>query len=616
MKNPSPSSRLRSRSWAVAAVAAMAVSLATLPAVTAQAAPAKKVSATVKISKLGTQKANVAFKVRGKVSTKRVRRVALQVKKGNKYVTIKRAKTKRTGRFVFTNVKRAKTSRIRVVASRKVIGPKNRRKILLRSVSRSVRVKVTTTAAPAPVPSAPTTEVRWARLDKVANAQLPNTAFTVSGAVFSARVRTVHIERIVGKTQEVIAKGTSRADGTFTVSGVKLSSSAKLRVVAPAFRIATGKYGNSTRVIDRAESAAVDVKVTNQSASMVALPPIASAGASASAPTEGAVVSAKFTPARPGRLVNLEKSVNGSWVTVSTKPQDDSGHAVFQVAGTRDSYRATAVTQSDAPAMTTNSAATRGWAGNVDFEDTFDGNALDPKKWKHLHRPLGTGLRGCAQPSRDTFSVANGVLRMGVKKDPARAGQTCMANVDGKKVPMPYMLNTQIGTEGLYDFTYGFAAARVKVQKTKGMHSAFWAKPVNPEVNGQPQYGTEIDVFEYFGRGMYKENGVAAFIHAPNAAGTVIKTGAQVPETGLMRDGKAELYEEYHVYSVEWNASQYIFRIDGREFLRIKKDVSKAPEYLILSMLTSDWELPDLFDGVDGNIKDTATVDWVRVYKP
>ena len=106
---------------------------------------------------------------------------------------------------------------------------------------------------------------------------------------------------------------------------------------------------------------------------------------------------------------------------------------------------------------------------------------------------------------------------------------------------------------------------------------------------------------------------MAAFIHAPNSQGTVVKTGAQVPQTGLMRDGKAELYEEYHVYSVEWTSSQYIFRLDGREFLRVKKDVSKAPEYLILSMLTSDWEMPALYK--PGNtLNDTAKVDWVRVW--
>src|SRR5690606_35736330 len=123
-------------------------------------------------------------------------------------------------------------------------------------------------------------------------------------------------------------------------------------------------------------------------------------------------------------------------------------------------------------------------------------------------------------------------------------------------------------------------------------------------------------IFEYFGRGMYKENGIAAFIHAPDASGEAIKTGAQVPETGTTRDGKAELFEEYRVYSVEWTPTQYIFRIDGREFLRIKEAVSQAPEYLVLSMLTSDWEMPDLFDGIDGNVNDSATVDWVRVYNP
>lgn len=613
MKNPSPARRPL-RAWSVAAVAAIALSLSALPALSpAQAAPAKKVSAKVKVTKPGTQKAGVRFKVKGKVSTKRVRKVALQVKKGKKYVTVARVRTTKSGKYTF-KVKRARTTKMRVVAPRTVIGPRSKRKVLLRSVSRTVTVKVAG-GSPTPAPAAPPAGVRWAKLDKVLVTQLPQVGFEVTGAVYSKRVRPVQIERIVGGEYEVIARGMATDAGTFTIPGVALSSSAKLRVVAPAFRIYNAK-GTSYRIAQRAESKPVDVKVQNQSASIVALPPIAAAGVNAAAPTEGAVVSAKFVPIRSGRLVNLEKLVDGSWVTVATKPQDDSGHAVFQVAGTRDSYRATTQAQSSVPAVTTGTAVTKSWDGKLDFEDTFDGSRLDPTKWEHQPRPIGTGLRGCASSSKDTFAVANGVLRMGVKRDPARAGKVCQANVNGKKVPMPYLLNTQIATAGLYDFTYGFAAVRMKVQKTKGMHSAFWAKPTRGEVNGKPQYGTEIDVVEYFGRGMYKENGVAAFVHAPNAQGKVIKTGAQVPETGLMRDGKAELYEEYHVYSVEWNSTQYIFRLDGREFLRIKKDISKAPEYLILSMLSSDYELPDLFDGVDGNINDTAKVDWVRVFKP
>ena len=43
-----------------------------------------------------------------------------------------------------------------------------------------------------------------------------------------------------------------------------------------------------------------------------------------------------------------------------------------------------------------------------------------------------------------------------------------------------------------------------------------------------------------------------------------------------------------------------------------ERAVSQAGEYLVLSMLTSDFELPDLSPD---ELSATASVDWVRVWK-
>ena len=66
------------------------------------------------------------------------------------------------------------------------------------------------------------------------------------------------------------------------------------------------------------------------------------------------------------------------------------------------------------------------------------------------------------------------------------------------------------------------------------------------------------------------------------------------------------------MFSVEWTPTEYVFRIDGQETMRTTNGVSHDPEYLILSMLSSDFELGLL--GGDGHLPQHAYVDWVQVW--
>jgi beta-glucanase (GH16 family) len=83
------------------------------------------------------------------------------------------------------------------------------------------------------------------------------------------------------------------------------------------------------------------------------------------------------------------------------------------------------------------------------------------------------------------------------------------------------------------------------------------------------------------------------------------------PEARRSLGANRSWWQEFHVFSVEWTAHEYIFRIDGREYYREDKAVSQVPQYLVLSNLTSDYELKNLSPASFG---DTAQVDWVRVF--
>ncbi|MGI8901902.1 MAG: hypothetical protein ACR2HA_13445, partial [Nocardioides sp.] len=75
---------------------------------------------------------------------------------------------------------------------------------------------------------------------------------------------------------------------------------------------------------------------------------------------------------------------------------------------------------------------------------------------------------------------------------------------------------------------------------------------------------------------------------------------------------KDDWWKSYHVFSVEWTPRSYIFRVDGREHWRTRAGVSGVDEFLILSLLTSDYEIPRLDRS---RLPSKMNVDWVRVWQ-
>ena len=65
------------------------------------------------------------------------------------------------------------------------------------------------------------------------------------------------------------------------------------------------------------------------------------------------------------------------------------------------------------------------------------------------------------------------------------------------------------------------------------------------------------------------------------------------------------------MFSVEWTPEEYVFRIDGEETLRTSDGVADRKAFVILSLLTSNWELKRLPDSGSGSM----SVDWVRVWQ-
>ncbi|MFC6154233.1 glycoside hydrolase family 16 protein [Nocardioides yefusunii] len=521
---------------------------------------------------------NQAGTITGVIGSPKVRPIDLQVLTRGKWVTRHTTKTTTKGTFTFKNVKFASTATVRVESKAvDFIGntPVAEVKKSLTKAERNFN------AAQAKVDAAK--KRTQAARDALKKARKSGKKSKIKDAT-AKRDQRLATQKSLGKKRDAARKVFLQARGKSRIKPV------------------TAKWSISP---------AVDILVEKQRMTIGAIPPLAQASrtpAAAPDPT-GALVNVRVVPARAGRTVTLQTYTNGAWVNGPRQSTDSTGNVLFPTtAGLR--HRAVVSAGMGGTAETSTEVTTK--VHPVLFEDEFDGTSLDDAKWSFQHRPLGNGLRGCAITDGSSSKVSGGILSMGVSKDPRRTHETCWHTTPkGEKVALPYMRNTQIDSQDKFSFKYGFAAARIQAHSAQGMHSSFWSHPNQALTPGRNDLGVEIDVMEYFGDDFHQK-GIGTYTHSAPLKGDVIKTGQVYGVTQqLLLPGSTSYSQQYSVYSMEWTPKEYVFRIDGREYLRSTTNLSHAPQFLALSNLTSNWELMDL-----KNYGDTAKVDWVRVFKP
>jgi len=214
------------------------------------------------------------------------------------------------------------------------------------------------------------------------------------------------------------------------------------------------------------------------------------------------------------------------------------------------------------------------------WEDNFDGDKLDPKKWE----VRGIGPRALGFVSPEAVKVENGFLKLSAfKKD----GTVFLGAV---------------GTQDRFMTKYGFFECRAELQKSPGIWAAFWiqsseiAKGEDPAV-----YGAEIDIMEFF-----KKLGTDIVSHNVHWA-----YGPHQQTTHGMQSYRPGVSEGFHTFALEWTPEKYVFLVDGYKYYEVTQAVSHIEEYLILSM-----EIPsDPKDLKKTVYPDEFTVDYVKVYQ-
>lgn len=395
------------------------------------------------------------------------------------------------------------------------------------------------------------------------------------------------------------------------MSARRLLAGSVATLLLPASLLMTTETGSASDSAARAASTSVTQKA-GQKISLEVLPQIVQMGrGTASANSAKAAVTATIKPVKVGRPVILEQLNGSSWKKVGTAKQEKSGRANFSAlvskSGLPLTYRVTAMKYRGLKKITSKTADTARWLTPT-FSDEFSGSSLG-SVWSMRGQDYEpTSKRKCSKGSPKAVKVTGGALRLSVIKDRSRNGKcTARSRTETKKIS--YRLNGHVGTNDGFSFKYGVAAARIKMHKLQGQHASFWSQPTNE--NGPHSDGHEIDVIEYFGD-KHPQGGLTSFIHWYKGQ-RLIKTGSWIKNsTSFLKNKRDGWSKNYHVFSVQWTPNVIIFRIDGKETWRTSARVSKEQQYLILSLLASDYEALEMSDK---KLPQHMYVDWVRVWE-
>ncbi|WP_457185649.1 glycoside hydrolase family 16 protein [Nocardioides sp. P5_E3] len=395
------------------------------------------------------------------------------------------------------------------------------------------------------------------------------------------------------------------------MSARRVLAGSAVALLLPASLLLTVETGSATDSAARPASTSV-TKKASQKISLEVLPQIVQQGKrTASADSAKGAVTATIKPVKVGRKVVLEQLNGSSWKKVGTAKQEKSGRAYFSAVvskgGAALTYRVTAQKFKGLKKVSSTSADTTQWLTPT-FTDEFSGSTLSPVWGMRGQKYEPQSKRKCSKGDPKAVKVGSGALRLSVIKDKSAKGK-CTATSRKKKEKISYRLNGHVGTEGGFDFRYGVAAARIKMQKAQGQHASFWSQPNGGNWSGSD--GHEIDIIEYFGD-KHPQGGLTSFIHWYKGK-KLIKTGSWIKDSkSFLKNKKDGWSKNYHVFSVQWTPKTIIFRIDGKETWRTSARVSKARQYLILSLLASDYEALEM---PDKKLPQHMYVDWVRVWE-
>ncbi|MBE6090549.1 MAG: glycosyl hydrolase family protein [Clostridium beijerinckii] len=241
---------------------------------------------------------------------------------------------------------------------------------------------------------------------------------------------------------------------------------------------------------------------------------------------------------------------------------------------------------------TVTAKADTGW--NLAWSDEFNGTSINTSNWKYETGGDGWGNNELEYYTNrpENARIENGNLVVEARKE----------NYNG----MNYT-SARLKSQGLKNWTYGKVEARMKLPAGQGVWPAFWMLGENISQVSWPKCG-EIDIMEHINN----ESAIHGTIHWDSTGNnTHAQYGAASPNIDVT---------QYHVYSIEWDASSIKWFVDGTQYLEanIANNINGTEEFhkpfFILFNLAVGGNWPGNPDG-STPFPAKMYVDYVRVYQ-
>ncbi|WP_017210089.1 family 16 glycosylhydrolase [Clostridium beijerinckii] len=241
---------------------------------------------------------------------------------------------------------------------------------------------------------------------------------------------------------------------------------------------------------------------------------------------------------------------------------------------------------------TVTAKADTGW--NLAWSDEFNWTSINTSNWKYETGGDGWGNNELEYYTNrsENARIENGNLVIEARKE----------NYNG----MNYT-SARLKSQGLKNWTYGKVEARMKLPAGQGVWPAFWMLGENISQVSWPKCG-EIDIMEHINN----ESAIHGTIHWDSTGNnTHAQYGAASPNIDVT---------QYHVYSIEWDASSIKWFVDGTQYLEanIANNINGTEEFhkpfFILFNLAVGGNWPGNPDG-STPFPAKMYVDYVRVYQ-
>jgi beta-glucanase (GH16 family) len=216
-------------------------------------------------------------------------------------------------------------------------------------------------------------------------------------------------------------------------------------------------------------------------------------------------------------------------------------------------------------------------SGPVLFFDDFSAPELDRAKW--TPEVWGHTVNNEQQAyidSSDVLAIVRGEAAAGAESGALALTAQYRQGFIAKTRRTFDFVSGRLITRGRFEFTYGTAAARMKLPAGAGLWPAFWVLGTGK----WPDTG-EIDVMENVGEPAW----VSAALHGPGYSG-------DTPLVNRFQFPTGQAATAWHVYSVHWTPDLIEFRVDEAVTYRVTREMVEKygrwsydnPKYLILNL--------------------------------